>query len=59
MAGHHLNLSFDVLNLFNTQTYDIEYYYESQMKTESSSVNGYMVHPGEPRSIRLTLSYKY
>ena len=62
-AGRHLtkqiDLSFDVLNLFNTQTYDIEYYYESKMKTESSSVNDYMLHPGEPRSIRLTLSYKY
>ena len=62
-AGRHLgknfDISVDVLNLCNTQTNDIEYYYESQLKGESASVADYMVHPGEPRSIRLTLTYKY
>jgi outer membrane receptor protein involved in Fe transport len=57
--GKQVDLSCDVLNLFNTKTYDIEYYYESQMRSESSSVNDHMVHSGEPRSIRVTLSYKY
>ena len=62
-AGRHLSknldLSLDVLNLFNAQTYDIQYYYESQMKNEASSANDSMVHPGEPRSLRVTLTYKY
>ena len=62
-AGRHLSknldLSLDVLNLFNAQTYDIQYYYESQMKNEASAVNDSMVHPGEPRSLRVTLTYKY
>ncbi len=57
--GKNFDLSLDVLNLFNVQSYDIEYYYASQLKNESASVNDYMVHPGEPRSVRFTLTYKY
>ena len=57
--GKNIDLSLDVLNLFDTQTYDIEYYYSSQMKNETAAMDGYMVHPGEPRSLRLTLTCKY
>jgi len=62
-AGKHLSknidLSIDIYNLFNRKTYDIEYYYESKLASESSSVTDHMVHPGEPRSARLTLTYRY
>lgn len=62
-AGRHLGKNFDlmldILNLFDAKTYDIEYYYTSQLKSESSPEDDYMVHPGEPRSLRLTLTYKY
>jgi outer membrane receptor protein involved in Fe transport len=55
----NFDLVCDVYNLFDRKTYDIQYYYESKMATEPSSVNDHMVHPGEPRSVRLTLRYKY
>ncbi|MCX6074490.1 MAG: TonB-dependent receptor [Campylobacterales bacterium] len=55
----NLDLSVDVYNLFDRKTYDIEYYYESKLATESTSVTDHMVHPCEPRSGRLTLSYHY
>lgn len=62
-AGRHVaenfDLSMDVYNLFNAKTYDIEYYYESQLATETAPVLDHMVHPGEPRSVRLTLTYRY
>jgi len=62
-VGRHLSknldLSVDVYNLFDHNTYDIEYYYESKLATESTSVMDRMVHPGEPRSGRLTLTYRY
>lgn len=62
-VGRHLSknldLSVDVYNLFDRKTYDIEYYYESKLASESTSVTDHMVHPGEPRSARLTLTYRY
>jgi len=62
-AGRHfgkaVDMTFDVLNLLNEKTYDIEYYYASRMQNESAPVTDYMVHPGEPRSVRLTLTYNY
>ena len=62
-VGRHLSknldLSVDVYNLFDRKTYDIEYYYESKLASESTSVMDHMVHPGEPRSGRLTLTYRY
>lgn len=62
-VGRHLSknldLSVDVYNLFNRSTYDIEYYYTSRLAGESTPVTDHMVHPGEPRSARLTLSYRY
>lgn len=62
-AGRHLaknlDLSLDVYNLFNRKTYDIEYYYASKLAGEASALEDHMVHPGEPRSLRFTLSYRY
>lgn len=62
-AGRHLtkniDVSLDIYNLFDRKTYDIEYYYESKLATESTSVTDHMVHPGEPRSARFTLTYRY
>lgn len=62
-AGRHLSknldLSVDVYNLFNRSTYDIEYYYTSRLAAESTPVTDHMIHPGEPRSARLTLTYRY
>jgi hypothetical protein len=48
-------LSLDVLNLFNRRYNDIEYYYATQLAGEAAPVNDKVVHPGEPRTARLTL----
>ncbi|MDD5052983.1 MAG: TonB-dependent receptor [Sulfuricurvum sp.] len=62
-VGRHisknLDFSLDIYNLFNRDTYDIEYYYESKLATESTPIADHMVHPGEPRSARFTLTYRY
>jgi outer membrane receptor for monomeric catechols len=48
-------LSLDVLNLFDRKYNDIAYYYATQLAGEAVPVNDKVVHPGEPRTARLTL----
>ncbi len=59
LAGYRvtrqLRLSMEVLNLFNTQVSDIDYYYASQLKGEIAPVNDVHSHPAEPRAVRLIL----
>jgi outer membrane receptor protein involved in Fe transport len=55
----NLRLSFDVLNLFNSNDDDITYYYESQLASESTGVEDVHYHTIEPRSLRVTLTYRY
>ena len=62
----------DCFNIFNAQTYDVEYYYQSWLPQDAAKpalernplinpalggagVNDYYFHPGETRSLRLTL----
>lgn len=52
-------LTLDVLNLFNRQTSDIDYYYESQLAGEGAAVNDVHTHPAEPRALRLGVRMKF
>ena len=55
-----LRLRLDVFNLFNAKTYDISYYYESRLPGEPpEGVADRHVHPGEPRSFRVSLNYSF
>jgi hypothetical protein len=45
----------DVLNLLDRKYNDIEYCYATQLAGEAAPVNDKVIHPGEPRSVRLTL----
>ena len=45
----------DAINLFNAQTNQIEYYYESQLRGEPASVFDRHVHPVEPLAMRASL----
>ena len=55
-----LKLQLDVLNLFNAQTNQIEYYYLSRLPGEPiGGVADRHIHPAEPRAIRLTLAGKF
>ena len=55
LIGRPASLTVDVFNLFNRKVDDIQYDYASQLPGEPNPVNGLVVHPGEPRSIRVTL----
>jgi len=48
-----------LFNIFNSKDPDIEYYFGSQMKGETSPVDDIMFHPSEPRELRLSLSTKF
>ena len=50
-----VRLSMEVLNLFDAQVSDIDYYYESQLVGEATPVADIHSHPAEPRTLRLTL----
>ena len=54
LAHRPSSLTVDVFNLFNRKVDDIQYYYASQLAGESAAANGKVVHPGEPRSVRVT-----
>jgi hypothetical protein len=49
----------DVYNLFDRKVNDIEYWYDSQLPGESAAVLDRHVHPTEPRSFRLMLTYRF
>jgi outer membrane receptor protein involved in Fe transport len=50
-----LEVSAEVLNLFDRKVNDIEYFYESQLAGEPAPVADIHFHPAEPRTVRLTL----
>ena len=49
----------DVFNLFDTRWNDIEYYYVSRLRNDSSPQPDYVVHPGVPRTIRARFQYQF
>lgn len=55
-----LRLQLDVLNLFNAQTNQIEYYYLSRLPGEPiDGVADRHVHPAEPLAVRLTVAARF
>lgn len=55
-----LRIQLDVLNLFNTQTNQIEYYYVSRLPGEPiAGVADRHVHSAEPRAIRITAAARF
>jgi hypothetical protein len=55
-----MRLQLDVLNLFNAQTNQIEYYYLSRLPGERiGGVADRHVHPAEPLALRLTLAGRF
>ncbi len=51
----NVRLGIDVLNLFDRQVSDIDYFYASQMRGETAAVPDIHLHPAEPRTLRLSL----
>jgi len=53
------SVNFDVFNLFNRKSNDIEYYYASRLQNDAAPVSGIHFHPAEPRTARLALVMHY
>jgi hypothetical protein len=54
-----VKITTEVLNLFNRDVSDVDYYYASQLKSEGAPVNDVHTHPAEPRAIRVGLQIKF
>ena len=52
-------VSVDVLNLFDQDDRDIEYFYESQLPGEAAGVEDVHFQPMEPRQVRLNVTYRF
>ncbi len=52
--NRHASVELEGFNLFNRKANDIEYFYESRLRNESTSVADRHIHPAEPRSVRLS-----
>jgi TonB dependent receptor/TonB-dependent Receptor Plug Domain len=57
--GQDATLTLDVFNLTDRKVDDIQYWYESQLPGEVDPVEDRIVHPAEPRSLRLTLALRF
>ena len=55
-----LRASVDVFNLLDRKASDIDYYYVSRLRGEpAGGVADVHSHPAEPRTVRLTLTWRY
>lgn len=52
-------VALDCLNLLGREDNDIEYFYESQLATESNPVGDVHLHPAEPRTVRISLTKRF
>lgn len=61
--GYHLRdnleINMDILNLFDSDDRDIQYFYESQLPGEAAPVEDYHFHIFEPRAFHVTLEYSF
>ncbi|MDD2744778.1 MAG: TonB-dependent receptor [Rhodocyclaceae bacterium] len=57
--GRQSQFVLDVFNLFDREVNDIEYWYDSQLSSEATPVDDRHIHPSEPRTLRLTFSYRF
>jgi outer membrane receptor protein involved in Fe transport len=51
-----LKLTLDALNLFNSQADQIDYFYQSRLRTETAGTNDVHFHPVEPLAFRFTVA---
>jgi hypothetical protein len=62
-AGYHfspaLSGTVSVFNVLDRRDADIDYYYASRLRGEAAAVNDLHFHPMEPRSVRVSLGYRF
>ncbi len=54
-----LNVTLDILNLLDSHDHDVEYFYASQLTTETAPVDDHHYHIFEPRTLRLYMAYSF
>jgi outer membrane receptor protein involved in Fe transport len=55
-----LTLTVDFLNLFDTKTDDIQYFYTYRLQGQpAAGVSGRVIHPAEPFEVRAGLTYRF
>ncbi len=54
-----IELALDLLNAFDSRDHDIDYYYASQLQGEPAPVDDIHFHIMEPRTLRLSASWRY
>ncbi|MEG2045532.1 MAG: TonB-dependent receptor [Comamonas sp.] len=59
VLGREASLTLDVFNLFNKKFDDIQYFYASRLPSEATSIDDRIVHPGEPRALRITFRTRF
>ncbi|MDD0816653.1 TonB-dependent receptor plug domain-containing protein [Curvibacter sp. HBC28] len=59
LTGQAASVTVDVFNLFNRRVNDIQYAYASQLPGEAGPVNDRVIHPAEPRSLRITYRTRF
>ena len=60
LVARNTRLQFDIFNLLDSETSDIEYLYTSRLPHEpDAGVEGIHTHPAEPRSIRVALTFAF
>lgn len=57
--AHDWRIGLDLLNLFDSDSHDIEYLYESRLAGESSAREDLHFHPIEPRTLRVSFAYDF
>lgn len=55
----NLELNVDILNLFDSGDYDVEYFYESQLPGETQAVADHHFHVFEPRTYRISAEFRF
>jgi hypothetical protein len=58
-ANERWEAGLDVLNIFDDNGNDIEFWFESRLPTEAAPVEDFHFHPVEPRAYRATVKYKF
>lgn len=58
-VGPSTRIELEGFNLANRKSSAIDYFYESQLRTETAPVADHHFHPIESRSFRLTLSHRF
>ncbi len=56
----NVSLAVDVLNIFDKKNNDVAYFYTSRLPGEpAAGVDDFHIHPAEPRTVRVSATYKF